>query len=187
MLMRSTLRTIDADQAFAMTDENACFVDVRDIEDYLDVHIPGSLGLLYESGPGFNSRARDCIPLSVPLILLDLGSADMLEAASALRGKGFDVLGRVEDGLNQWARAKGTPASTDVVTERPDVPILHVNDPGAAVVGADLTIPIENLWGRIDEVPKGRVAVAAGFGVRAALAVGMLEQAGHEVVFWKTS
>ena len=183
----STLKTLDFDDALALVDAGACFIDVRDLQSYLDVHIPGSLELLYEAGPGFNSRARDCIPLGVPLVLLELGSGDMFQAAAALRGKGFEVLGKVPDGINEWVERRGTPASTEVTTSRPDgLPILHVNDPGTREVAADLVIPIEKLWTRIDEVTSERVAVMAGFGVRAALAVGMLERAGREVLFWKT-
>ncbi len=187
MLTRSMLRKLDFDEALALVDQGASFVDLRDVQSYLDVHIPGSLELLYEFGPGFNSRARDCIPLSVPLVLLDLGTGDMVHAAASLRGKGFDVVGKVEDGLNRWAKVNGTPASTDVSSSRPDgVTVLHVNDPGTRTIEADLTIPIEKLWGRVDEVPAGAVAVAAGIGVRAALAVGILERVGRDVMFWRT-
>ena len=186
MLMRSTLRKVDFDEALVLVDSGARFVDLRDVDSYLDVHIPGSLGLLYESGPGFNARARDCIPLHIPLILLDPGTVDMVAAASALRGKGFDVIGKVDDGINRWAETKGHPASTEVVTSRPEATVLHVNDPGARQGEPDIAIPIEKLWDRIDEVGQQQVAVAAGFGVRAALAVGMLEGAGHDVLFWKT-
>ena len=187
MPVTTTLRTLDFDEADALVTNHACFLDIRDVSSYLDVHIPGSLGLLYEFGPGFNSRARDCIPLEVPLILLDLGAGNARHAAASLRGKGFDVLGRVEDGINRWASAHGAPASTEVVTSRPDgATVLHVNDPGTGDVEPDQAIPIEQLWARVDEVTGDRVVLAAGYGVRAALAVGILERAGKEVSFWKT-
>lgn len=175
------------DGALQHVDSGAAFLDLRDVDSYLDVHIPGSINVLYEFGPGFNSRARDCIPLDVPLILLDLGVGDLLNAAAALRGKGFDVLGKVDDAINKWASKRGIPASTEIVLEKPEnVSVLHVNDPGAPVVEAGLTIPIEELWGRTGEIGTGRVAVVAGAGVRAAIAVGILERTGHDVVFWKT-
>lgn len=187
MVTRTTLRTLALDDALAVVDSGGAFLDIRDVDSYLDVHIPGSLNVLYEYGPGFNSRARDCIPLEVPLVLLDLGTGDMTGAASALRGKGFDVRGKVDDAINRWARGSRHPASTEVVDQRPDgVSVLHVNDPGVDDVEADVSIPIEQLWARADEVTSSRVVVAAGFGVRAALAVGILERAGHDVVFWKT-
>lgn len=186
MLAGTTLRTMDIDEALELVGSGAAFLDVRDVDAYLEVHIPGSIDVLYEFGPGFNSRARDCIPLAVPLILLDLGAGDLINAAASLRGKGFDVLGKVDDGINRWARGRGHPVSTEVVVEPPDASVLHVNDPGARPIDFDLSIPIEELWGRVGEVPSGRVAIAAGFGVRAAIAVGILERAGHDVIFWKT-
>ena len=187
MLATSTLRTLDFDEADALVSNGACFLDIRDVASYLEVHIPGSLGVLYEFGPGFNSRARDCIPLDVPLILLDLRAGDPVHAAASLRGKGFDVVGKLEDGINRWAAAHGTPASTEIVRERPDgVTILDVNDPGVADLPSDVAIAIDQLWGRVDEVTGDRVAIAAGYGVRAALAVGILERAGKDVLFWKT-
>jgi rhodanese-related sulfurtransferase len=183
----TTLRSIDIDDALRLVDSGAAFLDLRDVDGYLDVHIPGSINVLYEFGPGFNSRARDCIPLDVPLILLDLGVGDLLNAAPALRGKGFDVLGKVDDGINKWVSTRGNPASTEVVTEKPEnATVLHVNDPGAQADDADLTIPIEELWGRTGELGTGRIVVVAGVGVRAAIAVGILERAGHDAVFWKT-
>lgn len=183
----TTLRTLDIEETLASVDAGACLVDVRDVSSYLDVHILGSISLQYEFGPGFNSRARDCIPLEVPLILLDLGSGDMVHAAASLRGKGFEVLGKLDDGINRWVKHDGSPASTEVVDELPDgMAALHVNDPGATAVAAQYSIPIENLWTRSGEVTAERVAVAAGFGVRAAIAVGILERAGKDVLFWRT-
>lgn len=186
-MVAGTLRTLDFDEALQAVHAGGAFVDLRDVDAYLDVHIPGSIELLYESGPGFNSRARDCIPLDVPLVLLDLGRVDVAQAASALRGKGFDVLGRVADGVNEWTRTQGTPASTDIVTDRPDgLVVLNVSDPGVAAVESDLHIPIERLWQRASEIEGERICIAAGYGVRAAIAVGILERAGRENVFWKT-
>ena len=186
-MVTGTLRSLDFDEALQAVESGGAFVDLRDVDAYLDVHIPGSIELLYESGPGFNSRARDCIPLDVPLVLLDLGRGDAGQAASALRGKGFDVLGSVTDGINEWTRTRGRPASTDIVTSRPEgLPVLSVSDPGAANVEPDLEIPIEQLWGRASEIEADRICVAAGYGVRAAIAIGILERNGCEVVFWKT-
>ncbi|MBW3594335.1 MAG: hypothetical protein KY391_02060 [Actinobacteria bacterium] len=187
MVTPATLRNLEVDEAVALVDEGAAFIDLRDVNSYLDVHIPGSIAVLYEFGPGFNSRARDCIPLEVPLVLLDLGAGDIVHAAASLRGKGFDVRGRLENGINRWAEHHGAPASTESVTERPDgFSVLHVNDPGTGNLDADYAIPIEKLWTRADEVTSDRVAIAAGVGVRAALAVGILERAGKDVVFWRT-
>jgi rhodanese-related sulfurtransferase len=186
----TTLRDLTFDAAMEQIDAGAVFVDLRDVESYLDVHIPGSIELFYESGPGLASRARDCLPLEWPLVLLDLGTGDMGHAAASLRGKGFDIIGSVADGLNQWAAAKGTPASTEVVRggSAPDGVLLDVSDPGTTGVKDALRIPVERLWSRRDEIASdGPIVVGAGYGIRAALAVGLLERAGRDdVLFWKT-
>ncbi len=189
----TTLRELNFDQALTYVGGGACFADFRPVDDYLDVHIPGSLELLYEAGPGMATRARDCLPLELPLVLLDLGHGDIVQAAASLRGKGFAVLGKVGNGINQCARRRGNPASTEVVTGnragrtgRDDPTILDVGDPGAGKIQDATFIPIERLWLRASEFAGGSVVIASGYGVRAALAVGMLERAGaRNIIFWK--
>ena len=186
----TTLKTLDFDEAMAAVDQGAAFVDLRPTAAYLDVHVPGSLGLLYEFGPGMAQRARDCIPLSVPLVMLDLDHGELVHATAALRGKGFTVLGEVDDGINAWAERRGTPASTEITLgfSRPEGTVLDVGDPGAEHATDAMVVPIERLWSRAHEFAGvQRVVIVAGYGVRAALGVGMLERAGAgEVVVWKT-
>lgn len=190
-MLSQTVKPLSFSSAMGHVHKGAAFVDLRPVDDYLDVHIPESLSLLYEFGPGMASRARDCIPLELPLVLLDLGHGDMTNAAASLRGKGFNVLGVIEDGVNEWSKWHGTPASTEVHqgAAPSEGTVLHVGDPGTPTIeGNVVPIPIERLWRRVDEVnTRGRIYVAAGYGPRAALAVGMLERAGaQDVVFWKT-
>jgi rhodanese-related sulfurtransferase len=189
MLVTSRLRELDFDAATAHIDAGAAFVDMRPQEAYLDAHVPGSLFLLYEFGPGFAGRARDCLPLGLPLILLDLGTGNLTNAAAALRGKGFNVIGSVTDGINQWASRRGAPASTEIIEgDRASGGIaIDVGDPGAGRCEGSRKIPLERLWAESVEL-KGapRVVVVAGWGVRAALAIGILERNGvEEVAFWR--
>lgn len=187
----TVLKTLAFDDCLDRLKDGAALIDLRGVQDYLDVHIPGSLLLTYERGPGLAARARDCLPLDLPLILLDLGAGDPEHAAASLRGKGFEVIGRVEDALTAWGR-HAPPASTDVAEgDRPPGFLLDVGDPGARLPEGDdvCRIPIERLWHRAHELANHeRVVVAAGYGVRAGLAVGMLERAAvGEIVFWRTS
>lgn len=189
----TTLKTLDLDTADELARSGGAFVDLRPIDAYLDVHIPGSLPLLYEKGPGMGARARDCVPLDVELVLCgtpELSDGALANAAASLRGKGFTVAGMLDDAVNAWARVKGSPGSTDVVdsSEPPSGVILHVGDPGAANAPDALAIPVEKLWARVEEVPRGAVAIAAGYGVRAALAVGILEHHGwSDIALWRPS
>ena len=179
MLPTRTLHELTFAEAEALTHEGAAFVDLRPMKDHLEVHIPGSLGIVYEFGPGMGARARDCLPLSLPLILMAAPDVDMVHAGATLRGRGFEVLGEVRNAVEEWAVKHGTPASTEQLDRLPEGTVaLHVRDPGALPPGDALTIPAETLWDRTDELSQGPIAVVAGFGLRATLAVGILERAG---------
>lgn len=168
--------------------EGASYVDLRPVREYLDVHVPASLSLQYEFGPGLNTRARDCIPLSVPMVLLDHGGVDMEYVTSSLRGKGFAVLGLVPDGLRRWGETFGSPASSEVFEgdQVPEGLILDVGDPRVVLHEESKFVSIERLWDRAGEFAgHDKVTILAGVGVRAALAVGMLERVGQkDVGFW---
>ncbi len=183
----TTLRKLDLASALALVEEGAALVDLRPVDDYLGGHVRGSLSILYESGPGFAARARDCVPLDRRLILLDEGTGDMEHAAASLRGKGFDVLGSIKGTLGA---DEVTRVSTPIAVggRAPDGTVLDVRDPGAEHALEALQISIERLWVGVAGVPgEGTIIVAAGYGVRAALAVGILERAGIEdIVFWRT-
>ena len=187
--MTSPLLTLDFAEAAAAVQTGVAFADLRPADEYLDVHIPGSIALVYERGPGMSSRARDCIPHDVAFVLLDPGNVDCSHAAASLRGKGFTVLGKVDDAINTWAESHGTPASTEVLgkDDTPQGTVLDVGDPGAAPVDDAVRIPIDLLWNRVGELGDASpVIVVAGYGVRAAMAVGILERTGVEdVLVWR--
>ncbi|HEX2294222.1 MAG TPA: hypothetical protein VHN37_02815 [Actinomycetota bacterium] len=189
MAVTTTVKRMTFDEALEVVDAGGAFVDLRPTAPYLDAHLPGALDVVYESGPGMATRARDCLPLGIPYVLLDLGYGDLRLATAALRGRGFAVLGSVDDALNQWAATGGRIASTEVATggTPPEGTLLHVADPGASAPEGAVTIPADDLWPRCGELDKsGRVVVVAGWGVRAGLAVGILERNGFEdVALWR--
>jgi hydroxyacylglutathione hydrolase len=189
MAVTTTVKHLTFDEALEVVDLGGALIDLRPTAQYLDAHVPGALDVVYESGPGMSTRARDCLPLGIPYVLLELGYGDVALAAAALRGKGFAVVGSVEDSLNQWAGKGRRIASTEVVTGQaaPDATILHVADPGATAPEGAITIPADDLWPRCDELDRSqKVAVVAGWGVRAGLAVGILERKGFDdVVLWR--
>lgn len=188
ILVTTTVKKLSIEEAELLVPGGAAYVDLRRADDYLDAHVPCSVCLQYEFGPGMPGRARDCIPLDVPLVLLGSQGVDMAEVTASLRGKGFGVPGYVADGLKVWAERSGTAGSTPVVEETtaPDGTILSVGDPGSPLVQGATFIPLERLWYRVDEIPQGRVVIAAGRSVRAAMAVGMLERSGRsEITVWR--
>lgn len=188
MAITRTLRELDAGSARAAFDDKAALVDLRSVDEYLNGHVRTSLSLEYERGPGFAGRARDCLPLDLSLILVDDEVGDLVHAAASLRGKGYEVLGSVpRSAVREWPSD-----SSDIVTG-PDAPegfLLDVGDPGVKLPEDPPTrIPVDRLWAVAEEIrDEPHVVVLAGAGVRAALAVGILEGAGvREVTFWKTS
>ena len=189
MAVTTTVKRLTFDEALEVVEMGGAFVDLRPTDAYLDAHVPGSLDVVYEQGPGMSSRARDCLPLSLPYVLLDLGHGDLALATAALRGRGFDVVGAVDDALNQWAGKGRTIASTEIVTgdDVPDGTVLHVSDPGVLAPEGAVTIPADELWPRCDELDRSaRVVVVTGYGVRAGLAVGILERNGfRDVALWR--
>ena len=189
MSVTTTLKRLTFDQALEVVELGGALVDLRATEPYLDAHVPGSLDVVYESGPGMSTRARDCLPLGIPYVLLDLAYGDLAAAAASLRGKGFSVVGAVEDSLNQWAGKGRRIASTEVVAggAPPEGTVLHVADPGAGAPEGAVTIPADDLWPRCDELDRSaRIVVVAGWGVRAGLAVGILERNGFDdVALWR--
>jgi rhodanese-related sulfurtransferase len=189
MVRLASLKSLPIEHSQAHVDAGACYIDLRSVSEYLDVHILGSICLQYERGPGMYSRARDCIPLDVPFLLLNDGSCDVEEVAAGLRGKGFAVNGALAGGVRAWSESYGTPASTEIITtsDAPSGLVLDVADTRVRRWADAQHLPIENLWtnaGSIED-PEG-VVILAGQGVRAVLAVGMFERAGKQnVVFWK--
>lgn len=190
MNVTTSVRALNAEQAEARVAAGGAYVDLREVDDYLDVHVPGSLCLEYEFGPGLPGRARDCIPLHVPFVLLERPDLDMRDVAAAFRGKGFAVAGVLSGGVEAWADARGEPASTEIYegSQTPAGTVLDIGDPGVRIVAGARFISIEQLWERAPEVAGAeKIIVAAGRGLRAALAVGMLERAAiADLVFWWT-
>jgi rhodanese-related sulfurtransferase len=187
----TTVRRLSLDQGLEHLGEGGgALIDLRPAGPYLESHIPESLALTYEFGPGLPARARDCLPLDLGLILLDPGDIDLSNAAAALRGKGFTVIGAVHDPLGAWSESGREVRSTRVIggDEVPAGLVLEVGDPGAAPPEGAMSIPIERLYRRAGELDRASsVTLAAGYGVRAALAVGILERHEvNEIVFWRT-
>lgn len=183
------IRSLTFDQAQALLASGAVAIDIRDVDDYFDVHIPASVSLQYEFGPGMMGRARDCIPLDPDLVLLDDGRGLTNEVAAGLRGKGFSVVGVLDDALGRWGTDGGAFASTPALTapQPPDGFLLSVGDPGSPMYDGTTFISIEELWSRAGEVPSDEpVVLIAARGVRAAMAIGMLERAGiTNITVWR--
>jgi rhodanese-related sulfurtransferase len=182
------LRALDLERIQrVLSKEGGILIDLRPVDDYLARHIPRSIPLLFESGPGLGGRARDLLPLDARLVLLEDDVSDLTESVDSFRGKGFEVAGYLEGGVDGWP--DGDLAATPAIQldEWKKGPLLNVNDPGTIPPDGALPIPTERLWQRYQEIPAGAIGVLAGWGVRAAAAVGILEFLGlRELTFVRT-
>lgn len=176
-----TLRTLAAARVAELLAGDGLIVDLRPIDTYLTAHVLGSVPLLYEAGPGLGGRARDLLPLEAQIVVLDDGTSPLDRAADSFRGKGFEVVGALAGDPGTWP---GGPVATPVVAlaDAPDtLALIDVADPGTVVPsdGVGARIPTERLWDRAGELGKTQqLGVLAGWGVRAAAAVGILEKLG---------
>lgn len=173
-----------------LSEQQGLLIDIREVDDYLAGHVRGSISNLWEAGPGFATRARDLMPLDSPMIMIEHPDLPTEDAAQRLRGKGFDVVGTFAGGVEGWPEPAEVVATTVIGFD--DLPgdlfYLHVYDPGTEAHQSPFRIPVERLWERFGEISGyERIGVLAGFGVRAAAAVGILERLGiPEVVFIRT-
>jgi len=153
-------------------------IDTRAVDDYLAGHVSASISILFEAGPGFGGRARDLLPLEATLVLLTDPQIPLEEAAAMLRGKGLDVAGYADRTAFETRTTPTTEGALDGFV------LIDVKDPGTRPLpgtGDVLVIPAERLWTDTGELEKSaNVGVLAGWGVRAATAIGILEWLGFE-------
>jgi rhodanese-related sulfurtransferase len=187
----TTLPSLPPERVQRILDAGGLGVDLRSVDGYLARHAAGTIPLLYEAGPGLGGRARDLLPLDARIVLLADGTSPLDKAADSFRGKGFEVVGYVEGGVDAWpGEPVGTP-QTSLADAPVELVLIDVADPGTLLPperGAQARIPAERLWARAEELhPTWAIGVLAGWGVRAAAAVGILEKLGFgRITFVRT-
>jgi hydroxyacylglutathione hydrolase len=176
-----------APDAFERAAGGAWVIDARDAERHAVAHIPGSLSIAF----------RDVFPVwlgwVVPgdarlLFVVEEGTRDDVIDQSLLVGyEAFD--GWLEGGVEAWERS-GRPLGRTVLASpaeahdaaREGALVLDVREPdeyGAGHVPGALHVPLGDLPGRADALPKDRPAVVyCGIGERSATAASLLERAG---------
>ena len=185
-MMTTTLKALTADRVRQLVRAEGIVIDLRPPADYLSGHIPGSVPLLYEAGPGLGGRARDLLPLDARLVLLEDATSPLDKAADAFRGKGYEVVGYFPGGVAAWPDAAGGTPVLPLANAQPGMRLINVADPGtqAPPTWPNLVfIPAEELWSRAGELDREeRLGVLAGWGVRACAAVGILEHLGFRAL-----
>jgi rhodanese-related sulfurtransferase len=187
----TSLRNLAPERVRQILDAGGLGIDLRPIDDYLARHVLGTIPLLYEAGPGLGGRARDLLPLDSRLVLLDDGASPLDKTADSFRGKGFEVVGYLAGGVGAWPESPVSTPQIPAADAPVELVLIDVADPGTLLPpGRDALakIPAERLWDRAAELhPTWAIGILAGWAVRAAAAVGILEKLGfRKITFVRT-
>jgi len=179
----STVRSLTPERAQEILRDGGLAIDLRPVDTYLAGHVAGSIPLLFEAGPGLGGRARDLLPLDARLVLLDDGVSPLEKAADAFRGKGFDVVGSFAGGVAGWPGGSVATPTIALADARDVLALVALADPATLVPpehGVGARIPADRLWTGAGELGRNwDLGVLAGWGVRAAVAIGILEHLGY--------
>ena len=168
----------------------AVVIDARPGEAYIAGHLPGALGIGLE--PMFGTWVGSVVPVGSEIVLVLDRDEDLSEALAQLHRASYDrVAGYLAGGFPAWLAA-GFDVETLPTIEARDVAArlaagtLHVLDVreasewrGGHVPGA-VHIPAGQLPTRIDEVPRGPLAVVCAAGYRSIVAASFLRRAGFD-------
>ena len=179
-------RRLDADELRGARERGAWLVDLRDRRRYAEGHLLGAISV--EHGPqcavytgwvtpwGGDVVVVSDDPAQLDTALTELGTIGVEAVDSALLDDTtpYDARLRRVD----WATFAAQPASPDRV-------VLDVREPRewrAGRLPGALNIPVHQLGVRVHEVLPGEVWVHCQAGYRAAVAAGLLDRAGRDVV-----
>lgn len=166
-------------------------VDVRDPADFAGAHLSGSVNVPLSSA--FESWAGAVLGPECPLVIVaDPGEEQ--PAARRLARIGFDqVCGYLRDGMQACEERhdlvrKGVRLTVPALEEMKasgDPPLVLDTGPlGRKRAGADLAIPLEELWGRVQEIPDGpRVVVRDDDPFRVSAGASLLRANGRERIY----
>ncbi len=162
-------------------------VDVRSREKYAAGHVPGSIAV--EHGPHFATYTgwvtpwgSDIVLVSDSDVVLDLAERQL--ASIGIEGVTGAVLdassgaGRTSHRRIDWETFAASTASTDRVL----LDVRRSEEWRSGHIEHSVHIPVEELALRLAEVPAGQVWVHCQAGFRAAVAAGLLDRAGRDVV-----
>lgn len=168
-------------------------VDIRSRRAFAADHIAGTVGI--ELADPFSTYLGWLIPWGMPVTLLGDSIDQIAEAQRQLVRIGIDrPAGAASGGMAVWGSA-GDHRSYRVedyaalaqAMAAPDVDINVVDVRGLDEraedhIAGSTNLPIQDLMDRLSEIPDGEVWVHCASGLRASIAAGLLERAGHRVV-----
>jgi len=174
-------------------DGGAMVLDCRSPEAFGGGHVPGArnVGL----GHAFPTWAGTVLPPERELLLVLDGPDQVWPVAWHLLRIGLAVpYGFLADGMSAW-RTSGRPVAflpqwtvydlERARSKRDDLCILDVRQPGewqAGRVPGAIHVSGAELPGRLDELPRGNIAVYCGSGYRSSVAASLLRSHGFEEI-----
>jgi rhodanese-related sulfurtransferase len=189
-LVAAKPRPYSAREAREAIEQGACVLDLREVADFGEGHVPGSLNVWID-GPQFAERVAGLAPAGAPFLLMGAPS-DVDRAVAALARVGVDdVVGFLQWGMVEW-RSDGLPVESvpqitvhDLATwfeEGRDVVVVDVREPSEwdeGHIDQALHLPMFEAVGRRDEIPTGRpTAVICAGGLRSSAVISALRRHG---------
>jgi hydroxyacylglutathione hydrolase len=189
-LTASKPRPYSAREAREAIAQGACVLDLREVADFGEGHVPGSLNVWID-GPQFAERVAGLVPAGAPLLLMGAPS-DVDRAVAALSRVGVDdVVGFLQWGMVEW-RSEGLPVASvpqitvhDLATwleEERDVVVVDVREHSEwdeGHIDRALHLPMFEAVARRAEIPGGRpTAVVCAGGLRSSAVISALQRQG---------
>jgi glyoxylase-like metal-dependent hydrolase (beta-lactamase superfamily II)/rhodanese-related sulfurtransferase/TusA-related sulfurtransferase len=183
-------RPYSAREAREAIARGAVVLDLREVADFGEGHVPGALNVWID-GPQFAERVAGLAPAGAPVLLMGAPS-DVDRAVAALSRVGVDeIVGFLQWGMVEW-RSEGFPVETvpqitvhDLsawLEQGRDVVVIDVREPSEwdeGHVDGALHLPMFEAVARRGEVPEGppKAVVCAG-GLRSSAVISALQHHG---------
>lgn len=162
-------------------------VDVRIQRAFAAAHVAGTVGIAL--GDQFSTYLGWLMPWGAPLTLLAEDAGAIASAQRQLFRIGIEhpdaVVGAVGE-LAPDGDVRTYPVATFAELERMDNPVVldvrRDDEYAAAHLPGALHVPLDELEGRLAELPRTRLFVHCASGYRASIAASLLDRVGHDVV-----
>ncbi len=180
----------DADSLRERIEAGEWVIDLRNRTAFAAGHAPGTLNFGLDGG--FATYVGWLISWGTPVTLLGETADDVAQAQRELVRIGIDRPAAHATGSpEQWSTGELSSFETATFADLADVrhhrevvvlDVRRADEHEAAAITGAVSIPLHELWTRLDEVPAGEVWVHCAGGYRASVAASMLDVQGRTLV-----
>ncbi|MDA8331348.1 MAG: rhodanese-like domain-containing protein [Candidatus Dormibacteraeota bacterium] len=184
-----TAPTPDPEEIRRRIAAGAWVIDTRPRRNFATSHLAGTLGFELDSAY-FSTYVGWLAPSNEPLTILTEGTDEQQRAVRDLSRIGVDRVEVSPAGFSSHAAAaevRGYPVTDFAGLARQlngTTAVLDVRQRAewsSGHIRGSHNIPVQEIPGRLDEVPRGDIFVHCGIGYRASVAASLLDRAGHSV------